>query len=187
MQWDAGLSDTGCDSVARQLFPESHWPELRILVCVVCKDEKSMPSTAGMQCSVRTSGLMQHRLAHVSTRVAQITKAIADRNFPEFAVLTMRDSNEMHAVCLDTYPPISYLSDTSHNIIRAVHSFNDQSDVVRAAYTFDAGPNAVLFCETKDVRELREVVEREFCKSGRVSEVIECKVGTGPVLLVDRK
>jgi len=30
----------------------------------------------------------------------------------------------MHAVCLDTFPPVSYLTDTSHAIIRLVHAVN---------------------------------------------------------------
>jgi len=30
----------------------------------------------------------------------------------------------MHAVCLDTFPPVSYLTDTSHAIIRLVHAIN---------------------------------------------------------------
>ena len=184
VQWDLGVSETGSDSVARQLFPVSHWQELRLLVCVVCRDEKGIPSTAGMQNTVRTSDLLHHRLAHVGARAERITRAISNRNFSEFGELTMRDSNEMHAVCLDTFPPINYLSDTSHQIIRAVHQFNEQKGALQAAYTFDAGPNAVLFCEECDVVELREMVERDFCDSGKVSEVIECEVGCGPVVLV---
>ena len=30
----------------------------------------------------------------------------------------------MHACCLDTYPPISYMQDTSHDIQRLVHALN---------------------------------------------------------------
>jgi len=30
----------------------------------------------------------------------------------------------MHAVHLDTFPPVSYLTDTSHAIIRLVHALN---------------------------------------------------------------
>jgi diphosphomevalonate decarboxylase len=37
----------------------------------------------------------------------------------------MKDSNQFHAVCLDTYPPAVYLNDTSHAIIRLMHQYND--------------------------------------------------------------
>lgn len=31
----------------------------------------------------------------------------------------------MHACCLDTYPPISYMTDTSRDIQKLVHYLND--------------------------------------------------------------
>lgn len=37
----------------------------------------------------------------------------------------MADSNQFHATCLDTLPPIFYLNDTSRQIIRLVHAFNN--------------------------------------------------------------
>ena len=66
------------------------------------------------------------------------------RDFGAFATLAMQDSNQFHATCLDTHPPIFYLNDVSRAIIQMVHAFNDAAGEVRLGYTFDAGPNAVL-------------------------------------------
>lgn len=35
VQWHMGESPDGKDSIAQQVAPESHWPELRVLVLVV--------------------------------------------------------------------------------------------------------------------------------------------------------
>lgn len=50
----------------------------------------------------------------VPKRVIQMEEAIRNRDFPTFARLTCSDSNQFHAVCLDTSPPIFYMNDTSH-------------------------------------------------------------------------
>jgi len=39
--------------------------------------------------------------------------------------VAVQDSNQLHAVCLDSYPPISYMTDTSHAIVRLVHAYNN--------------------------------------------------------------
>ena len=42
--------------------------------------------------------------------------------FPTLSIV--QDSNQFHAVCLDTYPPIFYLNDTSKRIIQLVTRLN---------------------------------------------------------------
>lgn len=134
---------------------ESHWPELRILVCVVNDRKKDTSSTNGMKNSVKTSSLLAYRAASVvPRRMEEMETAILARDFAAVASLTMRDSNQFHATCLDTDPPIFYLNETSKAIISAVHRYNAAVGDVRVAYTFDAGPNAVLLTQEDDFDDL---------------------------------
>ena len=71
----------------------------------------------GMQTTVQTSSLFRERIESVvPERMPQMEKAIVDRDFPSFADITMKDSNQFHAVCLDTMPPIFYMNDTSKRV-----------------------------------------------------------------------
>lgn len=122
------------------------WPEIRAVVLVVSDKEKDTSSTSGMETSRLTSLLLQHRASHiVQQRLDEIEQAFLNKDFETFGRITMQDSNQFHAVCLDTYPPIFYMNDVSKSIIKLVHAFNEQMGKVAAAYTFDAGPNAVIY------------------------------------------
>ncbi|ELU01936.1 hypothetical protein CAPTEDRAFT_176844 [Capitella teleta] len=146
VEWEMGKEKDGSDSVARQVASENHWPEMRVLILVVSADKKHVGSTAGMQTSVKTSPLLKHRAEKiVPERMQAMIEAIQKKDFESFADLTMKDSNQFHSVCLDTYPPISYMTDISHKIVRMVHAINAHFKKSVLAYTFDAGPNACLY------------------------------------------
>lgn len=99
-----------------------------------------------METSRLTSPLLQFRAAEVvQPRLEAIEKAYLEKDFETFGKITMQDSNQFHATCLDTYPPIFYLNDISRLIIRLVHVINSYYGCIKAAYTFDAGPNAVIY------------------------------------------
>lgn len=51
-------------------------------------------------------------------------EAVRKKDFAAFAELTMKDSNQFHATCLDTYPPIFYLNSVSQQVINLVHRYN---------------------------------------------------------------
>ncbi|NXL68762.1 MVD1 decarboxylase, partial [Chordeiles acutipennis] len=163
VQWQRGERVDGRDSLALQVAPETHWPELRVLVLVVSGEKKQVGSTAGMQTSVDTSPLLKHRAeVVVPERLALMMRHIRERDFEGFGQLTMKDSNQFHATCLDTFPPIFYLNDLSRHIIALVHRFNAHHGCTKVAYTFDAGPNAVIFTLADTVAEFVEVVRRSF-------------------------
>ena len=109
VEWEKGEEADGCDSIARQLEVDDHWPELRFVVCVVQSGQKKVPSTQGMIRSQKTSGFLEFRSETFVDKVLGIMKpAIGKRNFPVLSELIMRDSNQLHAVCLDTFPPLEY-------------------------------------------------------------------------------
>jgi diphosphomevalonate decarboxylase len=152
VKWEKGELADGSDSRAVQVAPETHWPELEALILVASAEKKETGSTDGMITSVRTSSLLAHRAKEVvPARLAEMEAAYLRRDFEAFGTLTMKDSNQFHATCLDTYPPIFYLNSVSHAVIALVHKYNDFHGRVRAAYTFDAGPNAVVFLQKEDV------------------------------------
>lgn len=157
VQWIAGNSmDT---SIARQIIDENGWPAIRILVLVVSDHKKDTSSTSGMQLSATTSELMQHRVAKVvPERTEAMLDAIQRRDFHRFAELTMKDSNQFHAICQDTYPPIRYMNDVSWSVVGLIHRLNAHHRTNVAAYTFDAGPNACLYCQADVVPELLALV-----------------------------
>lgn len=146
--WHKGDLVDGSDSMAALIAPVSKWPTMRALILVISDAKKDVSSTAGMQATVATSSLFATRANDVvPQRMGQMSAAIETRDFSTFGLLTMRESNSFHATCADTWPPIFYLNDTSRAAIRMVEAINAAEGELIAAYTFDAGPNAVIFFE----------------------------------------
>ncbi|XP_051884054.1 diphosphomevalonate decarboxylase isoform X1 [Pristis pectinata] len=162
VQWTMGVKEDGSDSIAQQIEPETHWPELRVLILVVNAEQKPVSSTAGMQTSVKTSALLKYRAEIVPKRMLEMIEAIKQQDFETFGQLTMKDSNQFHATCLDTFPPIFYLNEISKSIINLVHRYNSHFGETLVAYTFDAGPNAVIYTLEQHVDEFVEVVKHYF-------------------------
>ncbi|EIW83448.1 Diphosphomevalonate decarboxylase [Coniophora puteana RWD-64-598 SS2] len=182
--WDMGAHADGRDSAARQIADEAHWPDMHAIICVASAAKKAVSSTAGMQATVATSPLHAARCgvpapgapvaAYASGRglvdgpggtMAQMQDAIRRKDFDTFAEVAMAESNQFHAVALDTRPPIRYMNDTSWNIVSAITAYNTLvaqrtrgQRKYAAAYTFDAGPNAVVYALQSDVREIIELL-----------------------------
>lgn len=165
--WEQGVRADGSDSLAIEIAPQSHWPEMHALICVVSDTKKGTSSTSGMQRTVETSTLLQHRIKEVvPARMQAITTAIQQKDFDSFARITMADSNSFHAVCLDTEPPIFYLNDVSRSIISVIVEYNRASvargEGYKAAYTYDAGPNAVIYALEKDIKDIFQLILAYF-------------------------
>jgi len=167
--WEMGEKEDGSDSHAIQVATREHWPEMQAIILVVNDAKKKTSSTLGMQHTVATSPLIQHRIKYVVPKAMEDMKnAILNKDFDSFAEITMRDSNSFHAVCADTFPPIYYMNDISRAVVNAVHDYNaakaalGSAQKYTVAYTFDAGPNAVLYVEKKNANNVLGVISRLF-------------------------
>ncbi|XP_015185082.1 PREDICTED: diphosphomevalonate decarboxylase isoform X2 [Polistes dominula] len=163
VRWRMGLFEYGTDSVAEQIAPASSWPEMRCLILVVNDNKKLVSSTVGMKRTYKTSELYHFRTSYiVPERADLIDAAIVSKDFKLFAELTMKDSNQMHAVCLDSYPPIIYLNDISFAIMNLIHSYHNATGQIQVAYTFDAGPNPTLYLLERNVPEVIALLDHYF-------------------------
>jgi diphosphomevalonate decarboxylase len=172
VQWVKGIDSN--TSIARQIVDENHWPEMRVLILVVNDKQKDTSSTSGMQLSVKTSSLIRHRVdAIVPKRIDAMIEAIKNRDFNSFAEITMKDSNQFHAITQDTYPPIRYMNDISWSIIRFCHKYNDYYGVNKIAYTFDAGPNACLYLLEDCVTEVISLIKHLYLPSIQSDHIIK--------------
>lgn len=162
--WNKGVETDGLDSFATLLYPMDYWV-LETIIVIVDDSKKTVDSTNGMQSSVDSSSLLHYRLQDIPDKINRLTSAIKHHDFKTFCEIVKRESNEFHAICMSTYPPLFYLNDVSKSIINAVHGLN--ANGIDCCYTFDAGPNALVICLPKDL----EVVEAELKKVNGVLEI----------------
>ncbi|RWR97142.1 mevalonate 5-diphosphate decarboxylase [Cinnamomum micranthum f. kanehirae] len=126
VKWVMGNDASGHDSIAVQLANESHWDDLVIIIAVVSSRQKETSSTAGMRESVDTSTLLHYRSkVVVPQRILQMEEAIRNRDFQSFA-----------------------------RIINCVERWNQFEGTPQVAYTYDAGPNAVLIARNRTAASL---------------------------------
>ena len=181
-EWKMGGKKDGSDSYAVQITPASHWPSIRNVIAITDAGRKLVGSDVGMQLTVAGSALYKERLRKMPLLIRQMKSAILARDLPSFLSLTMKESSNMHAVMLDSAPPIMYLNDISREIMRKVHSFNEEAGEIEAGYTFDAGPNAHVYTTERNARS----IARMLSGIEGVKKTITCRAGSGPRKLKEK-
>lgn len=143
-----------CDGTRSHHIGE--WKELKVLSIQLSRERKKVSSTEGMIRSAETSYMYKRRLEYIESKIEEMKKLIGDRDFPGLAKMIMVDSNQLHAVCMDSYPPIRYITDEGFKIIEDIHELN--KDTMIAAYSFDAGPNPFVITLVDNL----EIVKEKF-------------------------
>ncbi|MEM0201167.1 MAG: diphosphomevalonate decarboxylase [Candidatus Micrarchaeaceae archaeon] len=179
VKWRVGSKKDGGDSFAEKIFDEKYWKELVDIIAVVDANTKKVSSSIGHEATVKTSVLYENRVSFAEKGVFSVEKAIKNKDIDMLSLAVMRDSNNMHATMLDTWPPIMYLNDSSKEIMYKIHELNEQKNRCIAGYTFDAGPNAHII--TTDIH--KEEVLNAIKDIKGIKNIIESHQGKGPRIL----
>jgi len=172
--WHRGEREDGEDSFAEQIAPVEHWPEFRILGCVISKKAKKVKSRAGMKQSVATSPIFETWYTTAEKDAQKMVELIKAKDFEALGGLAQNNCILMHACAMTTKPPVIYWTDGTMQVIHRVLELQDEG--VKAYFTIDGGPQVKVICLEADVPKLKE----ELTKLDMVQEIIECKPGHGP-------
>ena len=152
-QWVTGDGNMSC---AQQLYKNDYW-DLGVKLIIVNQKEKDISSSIGMKITKETSELFKYRINQVvKNNIEKLKKSLEEKDFNNFAEVVIKDSNNFHACCRDSYPSINYLNEESDFIMKCVHTLNKINGKNICAYTFDAGSNAFLIYEIKNKKIIDE-------------------------------
>ena len=146
-EWVTGNGD---NSLAVQLYEKNYW-DIGIKLIIANQKEKDISSSEGMKITKETSELFKYRIENiVNYHLEKLKKSLKEKDFNSFVEIVIKDSNNFHACCRDSYPSINYLNEESDFIMKCVFSLNKIYGKNICAYTFDAGSNAFLIYENKN-------------------------------------
>ena len=177
VRWNRGRRADGKDSFAEQLFDQAHWPQLRLLVGMVSREEKEVKSRDGMRSTVETSPFYEAWAIDAERECKAIVTHLKRRDLEAVGEIAERNAWRMHASAMGANPPLCYLKPETFAVIQALRE--ERKRGVGVWFTLDAGPNPVLLTTLTD--EARAV---EMVKSFGAKEVVRCAPG-GDAQLVD--
>ncbi|MGO9065981.1 MAG: diphosphomevalonate decarboxylase [Myxococcaceae bacterium] len=175
--WHRGRRPDGLDSFATQDFAETHWPELRLLACVVSAREKDVSSRDGMQATVETSPYYPAWVQDAEAEVPRARDAVGRRDLLSLGALAERNAWRMHAAALAGEPPLLYLRAETLAVVLALPAARAKGCPV--FFTLDAGPNPVLLTTAEHVPRVEALA-----RSAGASDVVRCAPG-GDARLVE--
>ncbi len=172
--WHKGEKEDGSDSFAEQITPKEHWPEFRILGCVISKNAKKIKSRAGMAQSVKTSPIFKEWYTTAEKDAQKMVELIKQKKFVELGELAQSNCILMHSCAMTTKPPIIYWAPGTLDVMHKVLEMQDEG--IQCYFTMDGGPQVKIICLEKDVYKIRNQIKG----LNSVHEIIECKPGMGP-------
>ncbi|MET0404665.1 MAG: diphosphomevalonate decarboxylase [Cystobacter sp.] len=175
-EWMRGERPDGTDSYAVQRFDEKHWPELRMVVAIVSRDEKEVKSRDGMKNAVETSPYYAAWTKDAEAEVVRARDFIARRDLQALGEMCERNAWRMHATSLAADPPLCYLLPST---LALIHSLREQRKKgLPVWFTLDAGPNPCILTDAAN-----EVAAEAVARACGATEVVRCVPGGDARLL----
>lgn len=140
------------------------WEEIKIFLINLDGTPKKVSSTEGMCRTQETSFFYKERLTRIDDKIKLCIEYIKSKDHQSLFKMIMRESNEIHSIMFESYPPIRYINDKGFEVMEIVHEINKNE--IKVAYSFDAGTNPFIFVLKKDIEEV--------LKNFKDYNIIEC-------------
>jgi len=154
--WRRGEKPDGSDSFAEQVAAPSHWPQLRMVVAVVNREEKEVKSRDGMRHTVETSPYYPAWVKDAEGEIARAEDFIRRKDLQALGELAERNAWRMHATAFAANPPLCYLKPKTLEVIQRLPEARKQG--LPVWFTLDAGPNPVLLTDEAHVGQVEALV-----------------------------
>lgn len=153
VEWNAGASADGMDSVAEPLTVE--WPDLRLGILKISTAAKAIGSRIAMKQTRRTSALYEAWPVKVAHDLAVIKDAIHAGDFDAVGRTAEGNALSMHATMISAWPPVLYWLPESVAAMHRIWQAREQG--LRLYFTMDAGPNLKLLFMAEDEAAVKAV------------------------------
>jgi diphosphomevalonate decarboxylase len=170
VRWRRGTRRDGADSFGEQLFEAGHWPELRLMVGMVSREEKEVKSRDGMKTTVGTSPYYAAWAKDAEAAARAIVPLIRRRDLEGVGALAELNAWRMHATAFAAAPPLCYLKPQTLAVIQACSELRKKG--VGVWFTLDAGPNPVLLTQSSDEKKVAQML-----RAHGADEVVRCAPG----------
>lgn len=172
-EWHCGERSDGSDSYAETIAKKSHWPEFRMIACIVSEAKKAVGSRAGMAQTVANCPYYEGWLKSIDTDLDNVRNGIRERNFTLVGSTAEYNALKMHATMMATKPAIIYWAPATVEIMHNVMLWREQG--LESYFTMDAGPQVKILCLEKDLDELQSRLQ----ELNSIKKTIICKPGDG--------
>lgn len=177
---ESSVAATASDEAyARPIASADHW-DLRCLVAVTARGEKSVGSTEGMNRTEQTSPYFPAWVDCVPPDIEEAKLAIEEHDFERLAAVAERSCLRMHASAIGAEPGVLYWHGTTVDLIHRVR--DARSGGTPAFFTIDAGPHVKVFCPASNADDVRDMLD----DVDGVREVLEAWPGQA-ARLVDKQ
>jgi len=178
-EWHKGHKEDGSDSYAESIAPKAHWPEFRMLACIVSEAKKAVSSRGGMAQTVANCPYYEGWLKTIDQDLESVRAGIRRRDFTLVGSTAEKNALKMHATMMTTTPSIIYWTPATIDIMHSIMHWREEG--LEAYFTMDAGPQVKILCLEKDLHEIQKRLE----SLDSIKKMILCKPGDRARLIED--
>ncbi len=133
---------------ARPLHDPDHWPDLRIVIAVIDREEKPVSSRSGMEETRAGSPYYFSWIKESAELLPEAMRALENRDLELLGETARRSYSLMHGAILGARPPLLYWLPGTVAVIHACAEMRQEG--IGAWETIDAGPQVKVLCLARD-------------------------------------